>query len=190
MQAPYIDEQFSCAAPRPISIFSTFWYQDSEVHLVTASFMAAAAAAAAAAGCSLRPVPVFCCMDGLAATLAASQPSGPAPSNSPRRCCRCASGAWRCCSSLISYPAEDCVELRRSARFTSSKCPPLECRPAADWPWAVPLVGGLSETLRRPLFMMLLRSQLLMKLLVKAYNQVPTGVSSIGVHVRLVLLQS
>ena len=37
---------------------------------------------------------------------------------------------------------------------------------------------------------MLLRSQLLMKLLVKAYNQVPTGVSSIGVHVRLVLLQS
>ena len=82
------------------------------------------------------------------------------------------------------------MELSRSARFTSSKCPPLECRPAVDWPWAVPLVGGLSEMLRRPLFMMLLRSQLLMKLLVKAYIQVPTGVSSKGVHVRLVQVQS
>ena len=44
--------------------------------------------------------------------------------------------------------------------------------------------------LRRPLFMMLLRSQLLMKLLVKAYSQMPTGVSSKIKHVRLVLLQS
>ena len=37
---------------------------------------------------------------------------------------------------------------------------------------------------------MLLRSQLLMKLLVKAYMQVPTGISRKGVHVSLVLLQS
>lgn len=51
----------------------------------------------------------------------------------------------------------------------------------------MPLVGGLSEMLRRPLFMMLLRSQLLMKLLLKAYIQVPAGVSTKGVHVKSVL---